>query len=91
MEIIAIEKRTFEQMKRSFEDFTRSVRELCGNDRNSGNWLGNAEVCTLLQISHRTLQTYRDSGILPFSQIGRKCYYRVSDVERIMNNKNEQS
>lgn len=49
-------------------------------------WLGNEDVCGLLQISPRTLQSYRDNGILPFSQIGRKCYYRVSDVEQLINN-----
>jgi hypothetical protein len=89
MEIVAIEKRTFEQMKQSLEVFSRRVRELCGKDRNSEKWLGNAEVCKLLQISLRTLQSYRDCGILPFSQIGRKCYYSVSDVEKMINLKNE--
>ncbi|KAA6331056.1 hypothetical protein EZS27_020296, partial [termite gut metagenome] len=43
------------------------------------------DVCELLQISPRTLQTYRDNGILPYSQIGRKCYYKTSDVEQLIN------
>ena len=85
MEIIAIEKETFRQMKQSFEVFTRSVKELCGKDRNHEKWLGNAEVCKLLQISPRSLQSYRDSGILPYTQIGRKIYYSATDVERMMN------
>jgi hypothetical protein len=92
MEITAIEKKTFEQMIRRFENFTRQVRELCGNDRNGEKWLDNAEVCGLLQISGRTLQSYRDNGTLAYSQIGRKCYYRASDVEKLINqsqNKNK--
>ena len=85
MEIVIIEKKTFEQMKQSFENFSRKARELCGKERGSEKWLGNAEVCKLMQISARTLQTYRDSGILQYTKIGRKCFYRTSDVQQIIN------
>ena len=85
MEIIAIEKKTFEQMMQAFEGFVNQVKNLCGNNWESEQWLNNREVCGLLGISQRTLQSYRDTGILPYSQIGHKCYYRVEDVERTVN------
>jgi len=85
MEIIAIEKRTFEQMIGSFENLVCQVRNLCGDSRDKEKWLNNGEVCEILKISPRTLQSYRDNGILPYSQIGHKCYYRVEDVEQIIN------
>ena len=85
MDIIAIESKTFEQMKERFKDFSNQVRSLCGNNRNNEQWISNTEVCELLKISHRTLQSYRDNGTLPYSQIGRKCYYKVSDVEQLLN------
>jgi hypothetical protein len=85
MEIIAIEKRTFEQMTQAFENFAGQVKNLCGNERNIEQWLNNREACELLQISLRTLQSYRDNGILPYSQIGHKCYYRIADLEQIIN------
>jgi len=44
-------------------------------------WLDIQETCQLLKISKRTLQAYRDNGILPFSQIGGKIYFRMSDIE----------
>ena len=44
-------------------------------------WLFAKDVCRLLMISKRTLQTYRDRGILPFAQIGRKIYYKASDID----------
>ena len=31
-------------------------------------------------VNHRTLQRYRDNGLLPFFKIGQKVYYRTSDV-----------
>ncbi|ETK08951.1 hypothetical protein T230_05880, partial [Tannerella sp. oral taxon BU063 isolate Cell 1/3] len=41
-------------------------------------------VCQLLGISKRTLQHYRDTSVLPFAQIGHKCYYKREDVERLL-------
>jgi hypothetical protein len=85
MEIIAIEKRTFEQMMQSFASFAGQVKNLCGNGRDNKNWMDNEAVCKLLTISQRTLQSYRDNDILPYSQIGYKCYYRAADVEQFIN------
>lgn len=47
-------------------------------------WLSSEEVCHLLRISSRTLQNYRDNGVLPFAQIGRKIYYRASDIQEYL-------
>ena len=33
------------------------------------NWLDNQEVCDVLRINKKTLQVYRNKGILPFSRI----------------------
>ena len=48
-----------------------------------GEWLDNQDVCQMLSISPRTLQTLRDNGTLAYSQINRKMYYKPVDVERI--------
>lgn len=85
MEIVAIEKRTFEQMMQRFEDFAKQVNTLCGQNRSNENWLDNKLVCELLKISSRILQTYRDTAVLPYSLIGRKCYYKVTDIEQFVN------
>jgi len=84
MDIVAIESKTFEHIKERFKDFSRQVKDLCGNNQNKEQWLSNGDVCNLLQISPRTLQAYRDNDILPYSQIGRKSYYRVSDIESLI-------
>ncbi len=47
-------------------------------------WLTNAEVCNLLKISGRLLQSYRDGGVMPFSQHGSKIYYKASDIENFL-------
>ena len=47
-------------------------------------WLDNQELMQLLKISKRTAQHYRDSGMISFSQVGNKIYYRLSDVEELL-------
>ena len=55
-----------------------------GTDKKLGNWLDNKDVCQMLNISPRSLQTLRDNGTLAYSQINRKVYYKPEDVERIL-------
>ena len=55
------------------------------------DWLHNGDVCRLLNISKRTLQHYRDTGVLGFSQIGHKCYYKREDVEQLLQTKTEKA
>jgi len=48
-------------------------------------WIDNSEFMLLLNISRRTAQSYRDNNMIPFSIIGNKIFYRVSDVEDLFN------
>ena len=80
---MTIEKKTFEEMKERFNRFSEHVQQLCSRYRPTEkmNWLDNADVCEKLNVSKRTLQTYRDGGLLAYSQINHKIYYRTEDVE----------
>ena len=88
MEIINVEARTFEAMMARFEAFSQYVENLCRNNGDKGmqKWFDNQEVCQILNISKRTLQTYRNNGTLPYSQINHKMFYRTEDVERVIKN-----
>ena len=44
------------------------------------------EVCERLYISPRTLQDYRDKGIIPYTQFAGKILYKESEIERILKN-----
>ncbi|CAM1365421.1 DNA-binding protein [Tenacibaculum soleae] len=48
------------------------------------NWIDNQEVMQSLHISKRTLQTFRTNGTIPYSKIQGKFYYKVSDIEQIL-------
>ena len=86
MEVISIERSTYEELLTSFNGFVAQMRAMAdrGTDKKLGNWLDNQDVCQMLNVSPRTLQTLRDNGTLAYSQINRKIYYKPEDVERIL-------
>ena len=49
-------------------------------------FLTGKEVCEWLYISPRTLQDYRDRRIIPYTQFAGKILYKVSDLERLLEN-----
>jgi hypothetical protein len=87
MEVINIEAGAFEAMMNRFEAFAQKVENLCGDhqDKSLNRWLDNQDVCRILNISKRTLQTYRDNGTLAYTQINHKIFYKPEDVESVIN------
>ena len=73
MGIVNVESRTFERMLARFEEFARRMDALCHAHRigEPEPWLDNQQVCQLLNISKRTLQTLRSNGSLSYTQINR--------------------
>ena len=49
-------------------------------------FLTGKKVCERLYISPRTLQDYRDKGIIPYTQFAGKILYKESEIERILKN-----
>lgn len=44
------------------------------------DWIDAQDVMEKLHITQRTLQRWRTNGLLPFSQLQGKFYYRKSDI-----------
>ena len=86
MEIVSIEKKTFEELVAKFDRFVRRMDAICHRhgEKKMNEWMDNQDVCRMLNISPRTLQTIRDNGTLAYSQINHKTYYRPEDVQRIV-------
>ncbi|WP_233590868.1 helix-turn-helix domain-containing protein [Flavobacterium sp. GSP27] len=45
----------------------------------------NQEFLQLMNISRRTAQVWRDSGYIGYSQMGNKIYYRLIDIQDLLN------
>ena len=86
MEVISIERSTYEELLTSFNNFVNQMKAMAGRgtDKRLGDWLDNQDVCQILNISPRTLQTLRQNGTLAYSQIEHKTYYKPEDVERVI-------
>lgn len=88
MKIITIDARAFEAWKNKFNEFVERMDAICTPHRKrSEKWLDNSDVCRLLNVSARTMQSYRDTGKLPYSQINNKLYYKATDVEAFVRSK----
>lgn len=74
-----------------FEKHTRAIIFTDGNRKDLKQQTITKDVYRLQNISKRTLQHYRDTGVLPFTQIGHKCYYKHEDVERLLQTKIKKS
>lgn len=86
MEHIAIEKGAYELIGERIAKLKRNVNELYPKEKSAleEGWIENSELRRRLNISIRTLQTYRERGIIGFSMIGRKIYYKISDIEHLI-------
>ena len=86
MEIVCIDKQTFEELRERFCKLEEKVTRICRPVEDLGlkKWLDNQEVCEVLRISKKTLQVYRDKGILPYSRIKHKIFFKTEDVHKLL-------
>lgn len=82
MEVITIQSEAYQQLLQKLEDINTRLNAKEKHPKEV--WLDNQEFLQLLKISKRTAQHYRDTGLISFSQIGSKIYYKLSDVEEML-------
>lgn len=85
MQVITIESQAFQKIVDQLEAIQQKLNKEKSTTPLSDIWMDNQDVCELLHVSKRTLQHYRDSGKIPFSQIGAKIYYKASDIDEFLN------
>ena len=82
MEIVSIEAGVFEEMNHAFISLKQRVQQLycLQQDKHLSEWLDNQDVCSILNVSPRTLQSLRNSRKIAYSQIERRIYYSRKDI-----------
>ena len=76
-------KRVLDSMKEVlalYKNVTGNYRPLLDGER----YLTDREVAVILKVSRRTLQEYRNDGVLSYILLGGKVLYRESDLERVL-------
>lgn len=86
MEIISMSVKVFNALAGRVEAIEAKAEALYRRQEDSGlkNWLDHQDVCHILGISKRTLQTYREKGLLPYSRIRHKIFYKAEDVRKLL-------
>ena len=63
-----------------YKNVISNYRPLLDGER----YLTDKEVAQILKVSRRTLQEYRNDGVIPYILLGGKVLYRESDLERVL-------
>ena len=81
------------QLTRDFEVIRAYVLALKKSklDNFKETWIDGQDVMHTMHISKRTLQSLRDNGTLPYSRINGKFYYKVADIESLLESNYSQS
>lgn len=86
MNMVMMEKSDLDRLVGRIEEIAEHIRKN-GEGKSpdqTDRWLSGAEAMAILGVSPRTLQRYRDAVRIPFSKIGKKCRYRLSDIEQML-------
>jgi hypothetical protein len=82
MEAIILTKEQYNELVNRLDNISQQLNSKVSPKKET--FLDNQEFLLLLKISKRTAQTWRDEGKISFSQVGNKIYYKLSDVEKLM-------
>lgn len=75
------------ELLQALNDVLPHIEQALKNDKplfDGERYLTSEELCSILKLSRRTLQDYRNNGILPFIQLPGKVLFRESDIKKIL-------
>ena len=84
MEYVAIEKSEYKQLLGSIKKAAMEIRAIAEECSINSEWVENSELAEILGLSKRQLQGYRGRGLLGYTMIGNKIYYKRREVERFI-------
>lgn len=92
-QLICIEERTFRELCSRIEMLSQLAERLQNKLKlsYSEEWIDGEEVCRQLNITKRTLQAYRERGVLPFSFIEGKTLFRQKEIEDFLQSRTVES
>ena len=83
LQIEVLTKEDLNQVMELLNSKIARLEELMSSEnQHKKEWLTEKEARDFLGIGRTTLQNYRKDGVLSFSQVGAKIYYRRDDLEK---------
>lgn len=77
-------KKAAQQMKLIFEEMRSLTNEVLAKEPINDTWIDGVAVQSALHISEKTLYRHRKSGILAYSRIRGKIYYKKADIKALL-------
>lgn len=86
MDCILIETSAYADLQAHIQRLLERVSALHAlSDKSpTARWLTTDDVCKALSITKRALQYYRSCGIIPYTAIGNKVFFREDDVRHLL-------
>jgi len=83
--LVIVEKQILDELTFRLDTLKNKIDNLyAGSGIAPKKWIDSKEACQRLSASKRTLQSFRDSGILAFTKIGAKVFYKPEDIEKML-------
>jgi len=89
MEVITVDSKVYKELSskiNAIAKFVVSLEKKIEEDSADG-WVDNYELSTFLNVNEKTLQRLRVDGLVNFSKIRGRIFYRMSEIERMMRDK----
>ena len=87
MDIVAIERASFDSFRKKLEQIISLVDNTSLHSFDmciEKEWIEGRTLAASLNIPLRTLQSLRESGKLSFSTVGKKIYYKIAEVQKLL-------
>lgn len=82
MNAVILTQEQYEEIIKRIDEIKKSLESKSQSSEDT--FIDNADFIQAMKISKRTAQTWRDEGIISFSQVGSKIYYRMGDVQKML-------
>jgi len=82
MNVILFSDEQYKNLNTSLNEIKKLLQSRSG--LNAGEFLDSSDLHSMFKISKRTLQSWRSEGHIGYSIIGKKVFYRFSEIEELL-------
>lgn len=82
MQFVQIDEHSFNQLMVKMTAIEKKLNEF--NSEPEELWMDNDQVRSYLNVSKRTLQSYRDKKLIQYSQHGAKIWYKYDWIREFL-------
>lgn len=86
MEVITIQSEAFQELVNRLDKMESYFKNVAKQQPLSEQWFDIAQTCKILNVCKKTLQNYRNRGIVTYTKFGSKIYFSSTSIEEHLKN-----